>query len=286
MIVVTGATGQLGSQVVHHLLERLPADQIGVSTRDTARAGDLAARGVRVRHGDFTDPDTLAAAFEGASQVLVVSVGKLGEEGVSQATAAIDAAYRAGADRVLYTSHQAAAPDSFFPPARDHAAVEAHLRASGREYTSLRNGYYTASLAFHLGDAAQTGELAMPADGPVSWTARGDLAEAAAAILAGQARFEGPTPPLTATAAVDLAEVADMLSELTGRTVRRVVIDDDDFTARLIDRGLPQPFAQLFIGTYRAARDREFAVTDPTLGALIGREPQSVRAALQATMVH
>ncbi len=60
MIIVTGGTGQLGAQIVDHLLDRIPAERVGVSVRDTGRAGDLAARGVRVRRGDFTDRDTLA----------------------------------------------------------------------------------------------------------------------------------------------------------------------------------------------------------------------------------
>lgn len=285
MIIITGATGQLGSQIVERLLERVSGDQVGVSVRDTDRARDLAARGVRIRRGDFADPGTLEAAFEGASQVLVISVDVLGEQGVAQSTTAIDAAYRAGADRVLYTSHQAAHPDSFFAPARDHAAVEAYLEEYGRPFTSLRNGYYaTTSLRFHIGDAAQTGELVAPADGPVSWTAPADLAEAAAAILAGDGRFDGLTPPLTAADAVDLQDVAAVLSEVSGRTVRRVVVDDEEYVARLIDHGTPEPFARLFLGSFHASRRGEFAVTDPTLGTLLGREPQPIRAAFQATV--
>ena len=283
MIIVTGATGKLGSQIVEHLLARVSADQVAVSVRDPERATALSARGVRVRRGDFTDPGTLESAFEGASQVLVVSVDTLGEEGIVQSTTAIDAAYRAGAGRVLYTSHQAASPDSSFAPARDHAAVEAHLQRSGRPYTSLRNGYYSStSLRFHAGDAARSGELLAPADGPVSWTAPADLAEAAAAILADAGRFDGPTPPLTAAAAVDLQEVAAALSEVSGRTVRRVVVDDEDYVRHLTDGGMPDPFARLFLGSFHASRDGEFAVTDPTLGALLGHEPQPVAAALRA----
>ncbi len=285
MIIITGATGQLGSQIVERLLERVSADQVGASVRDPDRARNLAARGVRVRRGDFADPGTLGAAFEGASQVLVVSVNALGEEAVAQSTNATDAAYRAGADRVLYTSHQAANPYSCFAPARDHAAVEAHLERCARPFTSLRNGYYaTTSLRAHIGDAVRTGELLAPADGPVSWTMPADLAEAAAAILAGESRFDGPTPPLTAADAVDLQEVAAMLSEMSGRTIRRVVVDDQDYVADLIDHGTPEPFAQLFLGSFHASRRGEFAVTDPALGRLIGREAQPIRAALQATV--
>lgn len=56
MIVITGATGQLGSLIVASLLERIPAEEVGVSVRDPGRAADLAERGVRVRRGDFSEP--------------------------------------------------------------------------------------------------------------------------------------------------------------------------------------------------------------------------------------
>ncbi len=280
MIIVTGATGQLGRGIVEQLLTRVPADQVGVSVRNIDRARDLIARGVRVRRGDFVEPATLTDAFEGASQVLVVSVDTLGEPGVAQSTTAIDAAHRAGARRVLYTSHQAAHPDSLFAPARDHAAVEAHLEQSGRPFTSLRNGYYTASLVFHIGGAAQTGELVAPADGPVSWTTRADLAEGAAAILADEGRFDGPTPPLTATDAVDLRDVAAVLSEVTGHTVRRVTVDDEEFVAGLVDQGTPEPLARMFLDGFHARRRGEFAVTDPTLERLIGHPPTAIRDVL------
>jgi NAD(P)H dehydrogenase (quinone) len=101
MIVITGGTGKLGSQVVGQLLRRVPAGEIGVSVRDVGRAAGLAERGVRVRRGDFADPASLAEAFEGASQVLVVSTDQSGETAVSHHVAAIEAAREAGVKRVL-----------------------------------------------------------------------------------------------------------------------------------------------------------------------------------------
>ena len=65
----------------------------------------------------------------------------------------------------------------------------------------------------------------------MSWTAHADLAEAAATILADEGRFDGPTPPLTAPDALDLADIAGIVTELTGRTIRRVVADDAEWTA-------------------------------------------------------
>ncbi|MFB9335907.1 NAD(P)H-binding protein, partial [Actinoplanes octamycinicus] len=88
MIVVTGATGRLGSQVVERLLSRIPADQVGVSVRDVARAAALAGRGVRVRQGDFTEPQSLKHAFEGATSALIISAGIRGHEAAVSANRA------------------------------------------------------------------------------------------------------------------------------------------------------------------------------------------------------
>ncbi|GAB3157864.1 NAD(P)H-binding protein [Amycolatopsis stemonae] len=280
MIVITGGTGKLGAQVADRLLRRVPAERIGVSVRDPGRASDLAGRGIRVRRGDFADPASLADAFEGAAQVLVVSTDATGEAAIAHHVAAIEAARDAGAKRILYTSHQAAAEDSLFAPMPDHAATERHLVAAGTAVTVLRNGFYASTVPLLLGPALETGELVAPADGPVSWTAHADLAEAAAVVLADEGRFDGPTPPLTAPVALDLADVAGIVTELTGRTVRRVVADDDDWVAGLVGHGVPAARAELLLGMFRAARRGEFAVTGPDLEDLLGRPATPLRAVL------
>src|SRR5437867_6201091 len=123
MIIVTGATGQLGGLIVERLLERMPAGQVGVSVRDLDKAGNLRARGVRVRRGDFGDPAALARAFEGATQVLIVS----GPADPAPHRAAIEAARAAGAGRILYTSHMGANRHSLFAATRAHAETEQDL---------------------------------------------------------------------------------------------------------------------------------------------------------------
>ena len=202
MIVVTGATGRLGGAVVEQLLERVPADAIGVSVRDPAKAAGLAGRGVRVRHGDFDDAGSLTHAFEGAEQVLLVSAATTGEAAVQQHRTAIGAAATAGVRRIVYTSHMGVNPASPFAPMPDHAATEAMLEESGLAFTALRNGFYASSGLMLLGRALETGEVAAPADGPVSWTDHDDLAEAAAIVLT-EGGVDGPTPPLTGTEALD-----------------------------------------------------------------------------------
>ncbi|SFJ59097.1 Uncharacterized conserved protein YbjT, contains NAD(P)-binding and DUF2867 domains [Paenibacillus sp. UNC496MF] len=215
MIIVTGANGKLGRAVVEQLLKRVPANQIGVSVRDPNQARELQERGVRVRRGDFDDAESLYQAFEGASQVLIVSTGIMGEAGIPhgiwQHQAAIDAAKKAGASRLLYTSHMGSSPTSHFAPMIDHAATEELLKASGMPFTSLRNGYYAAAAPMLIGGAIKTGELIAPEDGPVAWTVHSDLAEATAAIISEQ-KLDGMTPNLTASEAIDMEGIATIAS--------------------------------------------------------------------------
>ncbi len=150
LTIVTGATGQLGSRIVRHLLARVPAASVGVSVRNPA---GFDVPGVRVRTADYGDPSSLAHAFEGASQVLVMSGMESGEASVAQHRAAIDAAVAAGASRIVYTSHQGASADSLFAPMPDHAATEAHLAQTGVPWTALRNGFYATTVPWLLGRA-------------------------------------------------------------------------------------------------------------------------------------
>jgi NAD(P)H dehydrogenase (quinone) len=281
MIVVTGASGHLGSRIVDQLLARVPAGRVGVSVRDVNAVAGLAERGVRVRSGDFTEPGSLEHAFEGADQVLVISAAIRGGGAFEANRAAIDAAYRAGAKRVLYTSHQAASRDSLFSPQPVHAAAEEHLAGLGIPFTALRNGFYASTILMHLGDALQTGRLVVPEDGPVSWTDHADLAEAAAIAVAGEGALDGTTPPLTAPELLDFTDVARILSEITGRSIARVVISDEDWKAAAVDRGFPPFAADFTLGMFRAARRGEFAVTDPTLEKVTGHPATSVRTVLE-----
>lgn len=283
MIIITGANGQLGRAVVERLLERVPAEQVGVSVRDPQKAQGLKERGVRVRRGDFDDTASLAHAFEGASQVLIVSADSSGETAIRLHRTAIDMARQAGARRILYTSHMGSSPTSLFAPMVDHAATEDALRDSGVAFTSLRNGFYTTSALMMLGDAVKTGVMVAPEDGPVSWTSHPDLAEVAAIALSEKV-LDGVSPALTASEAIDLSGIAAIASELAQRPIRRVVVPDSEFRAGMVARGFSEEGADLFLGIFRASRRGEFALVDPTLANLIGRPPMSMRDALKAAI--
>jgi NAD(P)H dehydrogenase (quinone) len=279
MIVVTGASGQLGHAIVERLVERVPAQQIAASARDPDKARSLALLGVSLRQGDFSDPGSLNTAFEGATQVLIVSSNAraTGGDTLAQHRAAIAAARAAGAKRIVYTSHMACSAKSAFPPMHDHAATEGMLAESGIPWTSLRHGFYAASGIMLMGDALTTGVIETPADGRISWTAHADLAEAAAIVLANEGMFDGPTPPLTGSEALNFDDVAKISSELLGKTVIHKTLTDEELKAKMAARGLPEIVAKITSGLYTASRNGEFSTIDPTLGNLLKKKPITMR---------
>jgi NAD(P)H dehydrogenase (quinone) len=281
VIVVTGANGQLGRRVVDGLLAKLPSAQIGVSVRDPAQAEALGQRGVRVCQGDFTDPASLTKAFDGAEQVLIISGVAFGEEGVRQHGNAIRAAKDAGVKRIVYTSDQAASPSATFDAARAfHAPTEALLESSGVPYVSLRNGFYAELAFYQLGDALQTGKIVLPEDGKVSWTARADLAQAAVAALTQPGLFDGVSPPLTGSQALDFTDIAKIASELLGRNIVRETVSDEEYRRVQKSQALPEEMVSSLLNFYTASRTGEFAVVDPTLERLLNRPPTTMKEVL------
>ena len=276
MIVITGATGALNGATVDHLLDTVPAEDLAVVARDVTKAQRFADRGVAVRRGDYADLASLPAAFEGADQLLLVSSSDPSADAVSLHRTAVDAAVAAGVGRILYTSHQNVVPDTPFGPGRDHAATERLLAESGVAWTSLRNGFYRHSLPWMLGPWRETGVISVPGDGPVSWTDRDDEAEAAAVILTSDGVHDGPVT-LTASAAPTFAEIAEIASEVTGRTVGLEVVGEQEWLDAQVARGTQEFMARFLLGFYQAAGRGDFAGVDPLLGTLLHREPRTVR---------
>jgi NAD(P)H dehydrogenase (quinone) len=241
-IIVTGATGALNGATVDHLLERVPAEEIVVAVRDPAKAHRFADRGVEVRRADYAAPNSLPAAFEGADQLLLVSSSDPKADAVSL----------------------------------HHAATEKLLSDSDVAWTSLRNGFYAHSLNWLLGPWRETGLITVPTDGPVSWTAREDAAEAAAIVLASDGAYDGPTT-LTADAAPTFEDIAAIASELTSHEIRFEAIGENEWVAAQVAAGQEEFMARFMLGMYQAAREGFFAGVDPLLGDLLGREPQTVR---------
>src|ERR1700692_2619262 len=126
MYAITGASGQLGRLVIKHLLTQVPANQIIATTRDPQKLADIASLGVVVRRADFSAPTTLAAAYAGATRLLIIST-YVASKSVELHKAAIAGAVAAGVKHLVYTSTPHANPNSANPLLAEHGQTEVAL---------------------------------------------------------------------------------------------------------------------------------------------------------------
>lgn len=282
MIIVTGASGQLGRLVIARLLKTVPAAQIVAAVRDVAKVADLAAQGVQVRRADYADPASLDAAFQGAAKVLLISSSELGQRG-PQHRNVVDAAVRAKAGLLAYTSvlHADTSPLAL---AAEHRETEAAVRASGLPYTLLRNGWYVENYTGGLGAALAHGALAGGAgEGRISAAARADYADAAAAVLASA----GPVQQvyeLAGDQAFTLGELAAEVSRQSGKQIPFHNLPQQDYREMLVSVGLPAPLADLIADSDAQAAKGALYDGSGTLGKLIGHPSISLADAVKAAL--
>jgi NAD(P)H dehydrogenase (quinone) len=282
MIVITGASGQLGRLVIEELLKKLPASEIVAAVRNPAKVADLAARGVQVRVADYTLPATLDAAFAGADRLLLISSSEVGQR-VAQHNNAINAARRAGVGFVAYTSILRA-DSSPLGLAAEHRETEALLKASGLPHVLLRNGWYTENYTASIPAALQHGVLLGSAgEGRIASAARADYAAAAAAVLIG-ADPSGKVYELTGDEAYSLRELAAEITRQSGKTVVYKDLPEAEFKGVLLGAGLPEPIANLLAESDVGASNGGLFGDDHQLSRLIGRPTTTLAALVKAAI--
>lgn len=269
MIVITGASGQLGRQVITELLKKLPAAEIVAAVRDPNKVADLAAQGVQVRVADYNQPATLESAFKGADKVLLISSNELGQR-VTQHGHVIDAAKKAGVTLLAYTSilHADSSPLAL---AAEHKETEALIKASGLPYAILRNGWYTENYLASVPTALQHGVLiGSAANGKISSAARADYAAAAAVVLT-EVNQAGKVYELAGNDAYTLTDLAAKISRQSGKHVAYQNLPKAEFKNALIGAGLPEVFAELLADSDLGASQGGLFDNSHQLSQLIGR---------------
>jgi NAD(P)H dehydrogenase (quinone) len=280
-IAITGAAGHLGRLTAQLVLDRVPAGEVVLVTRRPDALADVADAGATVRHGDFDQPDSLPAAFAGVDRLLLISADVLGNR-VAQHTAAIDAAAQAGVGHALYTSGLNAGSALPLVVSHDHGATEEAIRARGLRWTALRNGLYAESQVAAVARAVASGHLVHNnGDGATAYVSRDDCAAAAAAALTGDGH-EDRVYDITGPELVTQAQVAALASEITGRPVEPVAIDDEEATLGLMAVGLPADTAKAIASFGTAIREGVLEVLSTHVEDLTGRPPRSLREVLVA----
>lgn len=189
---------------------------------------------------------------------------------------AVMAATQAQVQHVVYTSLPRPEPGSPAAVAPDHYATEQALAASSLDWTVLRNNLYTDLFLQSLPHAVETGQLVAAAgNGGAGFVTREDCARAAAAALA--AHTSGRTTlDITGPAIVTYADLAGILSTITGREVTYVPVEADAMVAGMVAAGLPEPVARLLVTFDLAIAQGWLAVASSAVADLTGQAPQSV----------
>ena len=278
---VTGATGQLGRQVVAALLQRVPASAVVAGARDTEgeAAQSLRRLGVAVRRADYADPTSLDAALEGIQRLLLISSSEIGRR-VAQHRNVIDSAKRVGVGLIAYTSvlH---ADTSALALAEEHRRTERLLEASGVPFVLLRNGWYTENYAAGIASALAHGAvLGCAGDGRIASAARADYAAAAASVLTADGQ-SGRIYELSGDEAYTLTEFAAAIAAAAGKPVTYRDLPQAEYRAALVGAGMPADFAALLADSDAAAA--RGALNDDTrqLSALIGRPTTPYRSTVR-----
>jgi NAD(P)H dehydrogenase (quinone) len=280
-IVVTGATGHLGRLAVEALVERgVPAADVVATGRRTETLADLAERGVVVRTADYDDEASLEEALAGADRLLLVSGSEVGQR-VRQQGNPIAAARTAGVGFIAYTSI-AHADTSTLLLAEEHRATEQLLAEAGVPHALLRNSWYTENYTAQLPVYLEHGIAGAAGDGAVSAATRADYAAAAAAVVATDghagAVYELGGAPFT------MAELAQVVSAATGRTVTYTDLPVEQYQRVLVAAGLPEPAAAVFADGDRGVAAGELLVEGDDLARLLGRAPTSLPEAVAAAV--
>jgi NAD(P)H dehydrogenase (quinone) len=280
--IVTGASGHLGRLVAEELMQRMPPADIVLVTRHAESMQDMASRGVTVRYGDFDQPDSLAEAFAGGERMLLISTLAVGRR-AAQHRAAIEAASAAGLRHVVYTSFPRPRPDHPVGPiATEHGETEEILQQSGLDWTVLRNATYAELQVIPGALAVAGGKLYTNAgDGRLVPVSRHDCAAAAAAVLTTDGH-EGVTYDITGQEALSQTQLAELLSEVSGRQVELVPVGDRMLAWGLTRNGAPKPVARAVVAFGRAIREGYYDTVDPAVSGLTGQAPRTLRDVLIA----
>lgn len=282
MILVTGATGQLGSAVVHQLLKRTAGADIAALARDESKAADLVARGISVRVGDYDDTASLDRAMVGVDRVLLIA-GNAPQRRVQQHQNVIDAARRAGVGLIGFASRSLrdvqASENALM---RDYFETEDRIQRSGLHHVLFRNALYLDTVPIYVGGARvfETGIRLPAGDGKVAYALRREMGEALANAMLDHEGADR-TYVVAAPRGYSFDDVAAALTGLSGRSVDYTRISDEAYIADAVRASVPEQLARRFLGFYSDIRSDQLDETSSDLETLLGRPPATLREGLR-----
>ena len=263
-IVISGASGQLGTLVVKDLLARgVPASDLILVSRTPAKLDEFKKLGATTRFGDFAKPESLPAAYAGGTKMLLISIGFDAGPRPEAHKRAVDAAVAAGVKHIVYTSFVAISKGDQAGLASDHYQTEEIIKKSGAAWTMLRNSIYANGLVQQAMKLLADGKATVSdSDVRIGYVTREDCAAAAAAALANPGH-ENKVYDITGPELIGTREIAAAASAVAGKPIE-LTAADPNVPAR---RGFGGP---------------SYEVVSDDFAKLTGRPATSVRALLEA----
>lgn len=269
MILVTGATGVAGSQVVRALLER--NQEVRAFVRDPDKARSLFGDAVELAVGDFADTRSLRAALAGVQDVFLS--GADDPRRVGWEITAIGSAAGSGVRQIVKLSSLVAEPGAPVAFWDWHGRIEQHLRRSRVPSVVLRANFFMSNVLAAAELVAVTGRLFAPAGSArIAMIDPRDVGAAAAAVLTSDGHA-GRTYVLTGPEAITYGQVAAALSGVTGRAVEYVDLLADDAKRGMVQAGLPDFVAEQIVTIFALAQQGAAQEVTATVQSLTGRGP-------------
>jgi len=283
MIAITGANGQLGQLVIAELLKRTSADQIIALVRSPEKAEAFKAQGIQVRKADYNQAETLVSALQGVEKLLLISGSEIGQR-AKQHQAVIDAAKEANVSFLAYTSLLKTDVSKMIL-SQEHKVTEQAIEDSGLPATILRNGWYnenyTGNIAAVLEHKAVVGA---GGEGKITPAARRDYAEAAAVVLTHSQDHIGKVYELAGDQAFTQADYAAEIASQTGEQIAYQALSQTDYTAMLVQVGLPEGFAAVLADSDALMIEGALHEESRTLSQLIGRPTTLIQDSIKAAL--
>lgn len=280
MILVTGATGNLGKATINSLLHKgISANNIAALVRDESKSVELKSKGIQVRVGDYEDFESLKSAFQGVDKLLLISSSAEIAQRFEQHKNVINAARESGVNHIIYTSFDMKdlRRSMMVGDVQYHADTSDYLKQIASPYTLMDNTLYADMIPIISGNNIVEKGISIPAgNGKTPFLPITEMAESIAVVLTTPGH-ENKEYIIAAETAVSFAEIADLLSEITGTMIAYNPIAVTSYVAQLVEQGVPDDDAAYLSRFAGVIALGEFDTNKSDVKQLLGRSPISLK---------
>lgn len=280
-ILVTGATGILGTAFIKSLLKQMQPNQISVITRKEEKRAELEKQGFQAYLGDYNDTTALEKAMNGVDTVLLISSGDQGDR-MQEHKNVVNSAKKMKVKNIAYTSRSLVNRERLSNKLmEEHFLTEDYIKQSGLNYIIFQNALYMDTIPVFVGQEVFQKGIFMPAgNGKVAFALREEQAEAMANTMLNEP-FENQTYKFTGNEAYSFYDVAKALTELSGKEVKYNAVEVADFKSNMMQKGLPEPMVQKIVDFNVDIKNGQEATITKELEKKLGRKPTNLKEGLK-----